>query len=125
MPIWLTLLISILGSAAFFSFIQFLITRHDKKTDKKEAKQTGLKKDMDEVKSGIQELKDMAAVQEKDNCRTQLLVLIADYPQDASEIMRLAEHYFDDLEANWYMSSIFVTWLKDNGIERPAWFKGE
>ena len=66
MPIWLTLLISILGSAAFFSFIQFLITRHDKITDKKEAKQTGLKKDMDEVKSGIQELKDMAAVQEKD-----------------------------------------------------------
>lgn len=124
MPIWLTLLITVLGSAAFFSFIQFLITRWDKKKDKKEEREDTIKEDIDSIKAGIQELNEKADIQEKDSCRTQLLVLIADYSQDKSEIMRLAEHYFDDLDANWYMSSIFTGWLKDNNIERPAWFKG-
>lgn len=125
MPIWLTLLISILGSAAFFSFLQFLITRWDRKKEKKEEKKDGLKKDIDDIKDALQEIKDMCDVHEKDITRAQLLILLASYPQDISEIMRLGEHYFADLEANWFMSSIFATWLKDNKIAKPTWFKSE
>lgn len=124
MPIWLTIVVTVLGSAGCCSLIQFFVSRHDKKKEKKEEKHDGIKADIDSIKEGIQELKDKADIQEKDNCRTQLLVLIADYSQDKSEIMRLGEHYFDDLDANWYMSSIFTAWLKANNIERPAWFKG-
>lgn len=33
MDAWLTILISVLGSSAAFGFIQFLVSRHDKKSD--------------------------------------------------------------------------------------------
>ena len=125
MPIWLTILITVLGSAGCCSLVQFFVSRHDKKKEKQEAKKDGLKKDIDDIKEALQEIKDMCDVHEKDICRTQLLVLIADYPQDTTEIMKLAEHYFDDLEANWYMSSIFVSWLAERKIAKPTWFKSE
>lgn len=35
MPVWVTITVSIIGSAAVFSFVEFLITRKDKKQDKK------------------------------------------------------------------------------------------
>ena len=49
-----------------------------------------------------------------------ILVLISNYPEDKTEIMKLAEHYFTDLKANWYMSSIFNTWLDDNDLALPT-----
>lgn len=61
---------------------------------------------------------------ERDSVRMQLLVLISDYPEEKQEIMNVAEYYFDRLKGNWYMTSLFSKWLKKNGIDNPAWFKG-
>jgi len=100
----------IFGSNALFAFVQFLISRHDKKKDEKD----GIRKD-------IKDLKKSAAFSEKDSCRTQLLLLIADYPAQKEEIMTIAQHYFQDLHANWYMTSLFHAWCKAYHIEIPAW----
>lgn len=62
---------------------------------------------------------------ERDSCRTQLLLLMSDYPGRTEEIMRLAQHYFDDLVGNWYMTSLFNKWMEDNKIGKPEWFKEE
>lgn len=62
---------------------------------------------------------------EKDSVRTQLLVLMSDYPDEQQEIMTIAEYYFRRLKSNWYMTSLFDKWLKKNGLERPIWFKGD
>lgn len=62
---------------------------------------------------------------EKDVLRTQLMLMIADFPNERSDILKLAQHYFEDLEGNWVLSSVFGSWLKENGIEIPEWFKGE
>lgn len=59
---------------------------------------------------------------EKDNVRTQLLLLLSDYPDDKSEIMEVARHYFIDLKGDWYMTSIFNKWIKKVGAELPDWF---
>lgn len=59
---------------------------------------------------------------ETDGIRTQLLVLLSDYPDNTEEIMRVAEHYFYDLKGDWYMTSLFYKWLTDNNIAEPAWF---
>lgn len=60
---------------------------------------------------------------EKDSVRSQLMNLIHDYPERKDEIMEVAQHYFTDLKGNWYMTSMFKDWLKEEKIEVPSWLK--
>ena len=106
--------VAVLGSTAVFSFIQFLFQRHDRKVESK----SGVQNTVKEIQNSLVKL-------EKDGCRTQMLVLMGDYPNERGELMTLAEHYFKDLKGDWYMSSIFAKWLKENGIENPDWFDSE
>lgn len=94
----------IFGTAGVVGFIQFLINRRDNRKD--------LLKTIDKKLDKI----------EKDNCRTQLLLLLSDYPRNDKEILELAQHYFFDLKGDWYMSSLFAEWLKQRGIDFPPWF---
>ena len=87
-----------LGSSGFMSLIQYLITRRDKKA-----------KQLDEM--------------EKDLARTQLLVLMADYPEKKDEIIEVAHKYFVALKGNWVYGTIFASFCKENGIEVPDWVK--
>ena len=86
--------IAILGSGAFFSFLQFIITRHD--------------------------LRKGWTAQNVD--RLQLMVLIADYPRKVDEILKLAEHYFVELRGNSFLKELFADWLKSQNIQEPEWF---
>lgn len=86
----------VLGSGALFSFLQFLITRHD-------------------TRKGW-------TAQNID--RLQLMVLIADYPRKVDEILKLAEHYFVVLRGNSFLKVLFADWLASQNIDEPEWFKG-
>ena len=101
----LAVLSSAFGSVGLFSFVQFLVSRKDKRRDL-----------LGKIDKKLDKL-------EKDGCRTQLLLMICDYPDNVSEIMELAEHYFADLKGNWYMSSVFDEYLKGRGLAAPAWFR--
>ena len=61
---------------------------------------------------------------EKDALRTQLLLMIADYPEEKTEILKLSQHYFKDLKGNWTATAIFNTWLEKycEGA-KPEWFQ--
>lgn len=100
MPTWAAIFLGFLGSAGFWATVQFLITRWDNKK--------GLKKQLKKL--------------EKDGCRTQLLLLMSDYPDEKQEIMKLAEYYFDVLKGNFYLDSLFSEWLEENKIKKPKWF---
>lgn len=119
------LIIALVLNNAMWAFIQFLINRHDKKTDDKD----GFKKALEDLKKEFEnfcvEIKGKLKRQEKDGIRTQLLLLILMKPEEETEILRIAEHYFKVLKGNWYMTTIFNNWLTDNGIGKPDWFKGE
>ena len=97
----ITILVAIFASNGFFALVQFLITRHDTKKN----------------------IKDKLIRLEKDGLRTQLLLMILMKPNEKKEILTLAQHYFVDLNGNWYMTDIFDKWLIEKGDSRPEWFK--
>lgn len=108
-----TIILALLTSNGFFAFVQYLLTRRDTKKRLEERFET-LK----------EELKGKLRKQEKDSLRTQLLLLILLKPEEEQEILTIGEHYFKELEGNWYMTSIFNRWLDDKGVAKPEWFKG-
>lgn len=107
MQTFLTFLSIVVGSGAIFSFIEFLIKRKDNTNSK-----------LDDIIKRLD-------TTEKDNCRTQLLLMMSNYPKAHEEIMKLAEHYFADLHGDWYVSSIFHRYLIEQKIEEPIWFDKE
>jgi hypothetical protein len=104
MPGWLLSIMVALITGGLIEFVQFLITRKDKKKDDTE----NIKKKLDKV--------------EQDSTRLQLLFLIKQFPESTREIMKCAEYYFRELEGDWYMTSIFDSWLVSNNIAEPDWF---
>lgn len=75
-------------------------------------------------KTKLKDIEKKLVKTEKDSVRTQLLLLISDYPDEKKEIMEIAEYYFVTLRSNWYMTSLFNKWLERNNIAKPEWFKG-
>ena len=101
------ILIAILGGGNLLLFIKFLIERYDAKKEK-------------DIASTLIKL-------EKDGLRTQLLLMILLKPKEESEILTIAEHYFkkppEGLGGNWYMTSMFKTWLTEYTVGSPDWFE--
>lgn len=90
-------------SAGLFTFLQFLISRHDSKR--------GLAKKVDKI--------------ERDGVRLQILFMMQFRPEEKEKILEVAEYYFETLKGDWYMTGIFMDWLKSNEITVPGWWKGE
>lgn len=102
----------VLGSGAATAIVQAVIARKQKKSEKN-----------DETGRRLEDLEAKAVKSEKDSVRLQLLILMADYPDDTAEILTAAKHYFGELHADWYMTSIFNKYLNDRGIGKPEWFE--
>lgn len=49
--------------------------------------------------------------------RTQLLTLMSSYPDNESEILKVADYYFNDLGGDWYMTELFSKWASSRGID--------
>ena len=98
------IIIAILGGGNLLLFIKFLIERHDGKKERE-----------------LGDIKDKLILLEKDGLRTQLLLMILLKPEEQTEILKVAEHYFVKLKANWYMTGMFKKWCDERGLE-PEWF---
>lgn len=109
----MTVLITLISSNAVATIVLAIITAISNRKSR-------LKKVEDE----LGEINQKLVKSEKDTLRTQLLLLISDYPDEKAEIMTLAQHYFNDLHGNWYLTSLFNKWLEKNDLARPEWFKG-
>ena len=90
----LPVILAIVGSGTFFSFLQFLITRHDSK-------------------------KGAVAI---NLTRLQLMLLIADYPKKTDEIFDVAKYYFCVLDGDTYITGLFIDWLHNEDLKAPDWF---
>ena len=106
------IVLAILGSTAFFTFIQFLILRHDRK-----------KGVLAKIMEAIEELKKFNEEERCDLLRIQLMTLIHIHPENVVEIMEIAEEYFLKHHGNWYMSSIFRKYMEDSNLDVPLWMK--
>lgn len=100
------IVIAAVGSTALFNFIQYLLARKDKKEDA-----------LADIHTDLKDVKEQL-------CRTQMLLLMADYPDRIDELMKVAQSYFVDLQGDWYISTIFSAFLASKKLPAPAWFKG-
>ena len=106
------IILAVLGSTGLFTFIQFLITHHDKK-----------KGVLAEIRKDIKELKQFSKDERLDLLRIQLMTLTHIHPENVVEIMEVAEEYFMKYNGDWYMSSLFKEYLENQGMEVPLWMK--
>lgn len=105
------IVVSVLSSTGLFTLIQFLISRHDKK-----------KGVLAEIRGDIKELKEFNKEERLGLLRIQLMTLMHVHPENISDIMTVAEEYFDH-KGNWYMSSLFKEFLIGKGMEVPTWME--
>lgn len=54
---------------------------------------------------------------EEDAVRAQLLILMNHYPDNESEILKVAEYYFQDLGGDWYITGLFTKWAAERGLD--------
>lgn len=112
----ITLGIGLFGVFFGSGFIQFYLNRKDKKEE------NSIEEKLKPIATDISNILKEQKKAEKDNLRTQLLVMMYSLPNNHEEIMTLAQRYFGDLKGDWFYSSLFNKWLKENGIEKPIWF---
>lgn len=101
-----SIFLGVLGSAAFCELVRWLLG--------KLGANEKIEKQFAEVKKDILELR-------QDLTREQLLTLMHDYPDRYEEIIKVAKKYFIDLEGDWYMTTLFTSWLDSAGITKPNW----
>ena len=65
----------------------------------------------------IDSISDQVTELKLDTTRNQLLTLMKNYPDNEEEIMKVAKYYFKDLNGDWYMTSLFIEWGEEKGID--------
>lgn len=111
------IVLAVIGSGALSALISGgfgLLNRHLENKEKV-AKQ---KNELEDLKKQLKKL-------EKDSVRTQLLLLMTDFPTNQQEIEEVAQHYFVDYSGNWYMTGLFSSWLTEHEYGEPEWFRSK
>lgn len=116
----ITLVVGVLSSASLVALINGLFQR---KRDK-ESKATGLESKIDTIAADQDKIIKAQHRHEMDILRVELKLMISDFPDQESDILRIAEHYFTD-GGNWVMSSTFLVWLQQRNLPTPPWFRNE
>lgn len=107
METMLTILLAALGSAGFFTFLQFLINRHDNKNI--------ISKKLDELME--QNINNELAI-----TKVQLQILFALQPKNHDTILTVAERYFIKLNGDAEMYNEFVSWATKEKVS-VSWFE--
>lgn len=114
-----TIIIAVLGSGALSALISGIFNLISEKGKRRRA----LNDQLLIITHRLEEIEKNQIKSEKDQCRTQQLLMIKDFPTETAEILELAKHYFADLHGNWFATPIFNRWLEDYNVGRPEWFK--
>ena len=106
------IIMAIIGSGVLSTIVSAIITAISNRKSK-----------LKDIEKKLEEIEKNQVKAEKDALRTQLLVMIADFPDETTDILRLAEHYFKDLDGNWVASALFNEWAKEHCESAPTWAK--
>lgn len=116
-----TIIIAILSSGA----LSALITGLFQVLQNRKSRKTGLESKVDTLVAEQASIMKAQKRQEGDILRVELRLLISDFPDKEDDILRLGEHYFKDLHANWVMFSVYQSWLTQRGLPTPPWFTND
>lgn len=107
----LKIFLYVLGSEAVLKFIEFLVTRKDRKKGR-----------LDQIEARLDGIEKRQKTEERDICRSQMMMLMKLFPADMPELLKVGQHYFADLHGNWYMTTLFRKHLKTHEVDPPEWF---
>ena len=107
-----TIVLAILGSGALSTLISAIVQAVANRKSR-----------LTKIEGQLAEIEKNQKTAEKDALRTQLLMMISDYPEEKTEILKLAQYYFSNLQGNWTATAIFNTWLEKYDVAKPEWFK--
>lgn len=68
------------------------------------------------INTKLDSISDQVTELRLDTTRSQLLTLMKNYPDNEEEIMKVAKYYFKDLGGDWYMTSLFIEWGEERGV---------
>lgn len=54
---------------------------------------------------------------EQSTCRSELLTLMANYPEDKRAIEELAYHYFAELKGDSYVYGVYIQWAEQHNVD--------
>ena len=107
----LALLTTALASGGLFSFITYLITRHDTAKSKLDHREQVI----NDHDARLKEL-------EVQVTRIELLVYLNSYPDDTYTIISIAKRYFG-LGGNAYVEKLLNGWAKERGVDLATYLK--
>lgn len=55
--------------------------------------------------------------------RTQLITLMSNYPDNKSEILKVADKYFNEYSGDWYVTELFEQWADQHGVDAKTLLK--
>lgn len=55
--------------------------------------------------------------------RTQLITLMSNYPDNKSEILKVANRYFNEYNGDWYVTELFEQWADQHGVDAKTLLK--
>lgn len=71
---------------------------------------------VDKIDTKIQPIADDISEVKLDTARLQLLYMIQSQPENESEILKIAKHYFTELGGDWYLTDIFNEYCMERNI---------
>ena len=110
------IIIAVIGSSGLAKLIEYWCTKPKREYERKVYERKEAEKHA-EITKQLQK-------HEKDIVRTQLLLLLTLRPDGTDEIMKVSQHYFEDLHGNWFATDLFNDWLESEHRNKPSWFKG-
>lgn len=105
MDIW-AVVIGLLGGGTIFGFIQFLISRHDKKNEQ-----------LDRIEKKVDLSLEKGDRNELATTRLQLFFLMTTQPNNVDTIQKTAYRYFIELDGNGEAWSAFKIWAEDHKVD--------
>lgn len=103
MDLGVAIVTGFLGAGGVISFVQFMISRHDKNNS-----------ELNTIRKELNEIKDTQHETIVRVTRGELKDLIRDDPDNVGAIMQVAGYYFVDLDGNAYMHAIFEKWAEEH-----------
>ena len=121
-----TLVIGVLSSGALAALINNIFQNKRDKSSKEnglEAKVDTLSGKLDDLVAEQTEIRDALRKQEIDQIRTEMKLMIYNDPSKEEELLRMGQHYFEDLNANWTMGKTYAEWMRSRNITVPHWVR--
>lgn len=58
-----------------------------------------------------------------ESTRTQLITLMSNYPDNKSEILKVADKYFNEYNGDWYVTELFEQWAAKHDVDAKTLLK--